>query len=162
MSANAIKKMVWSGIALLQTMTVAASPASAWTDPFVDLQAHVVSEQVLDSMRGGFTSADGLEISFGIEQAVLIDGILQVVKTFSASSTSVTNMLPQQVSDLRSTAMTPDAIRSQVNTIVIQNSLDQKVIDSITLINATVTSLGLSRERSLLHSLQQQQINARH
>lgn len=158
MSKHWINRLSCGGLMLFQTMICIAGPISAWADPFADFQAAVVTDMELDSMRGGFLSTDGLEISFGVEQAVLIDGILQVATTFNASS--ITKMLPQQAADFSSVTMNSDVIRSQMNTII-QNSQDQKIIDSITVINASVTSLGLSRQLNLFNSVTQQQITAR-
>ena len=175
MSTNWISKLSFRGLIFLQTMIAVTCPLSAGTDPFADLQADVAIDQELDSMRGGFTSADGLEISFGVEQAVFIDGILQVATNFTTSP--ITNILQQQVdardtnltltqrlnilqSDFSTVTVNADGMRSRLDTII-QNSGDQRVIDSITMINASVSSLGLFRELNLLNTLQQQQINTR-
>lgn len=175
MSGNWMNRLSCRGLVILQTMITVACPISAWADPFVDLQKDVVIEQELDSMRGGFTSADGLEFSFGIEQAVFIDGVLQLATNLDALQ--ITNMLRKQVtpsntdpmvaqglnimqSDFSTVTMAVDGIGSRIDTII-QNSENQRVIDSITLINASVSSLGLFRELNLLDTLQQQQINTR-
>lgn len=158
MSTHWINRLSCRGLVLFQAIICVACPIIVWAGSFADFQAEVVSDLELDSMRGGFLSADGLEISFGVEQAVLIDGILQVATTFNASS--ITRMLPQQAAEFSSVTMNSDVIRSQMNTII-QNTQDQRIIDSITLINASVTSLGLSRQLNVLQSVTQQQITAR-
>ncbi len=175
MSGNWMNRLSCRGLVILQTMLTFTCPITAWADPFIDLQRDVVIEQELDSMRGGFTSADGLEISFGIEQAVFIDGVLQLATNLK--TLEVTNMLRKQgvpgktdpmvtqglnimQSDFSTVTMAVDGIGSRIDTII-QNSGNQRVIDSITLINASVSSLGLFRELNLLNTLQQQQISIR-
>jgi hypothetical protein len=158
MSANWINKLFSGGLILFQTMVWAAFPVPAGANLFTELQADIVIDQELESMRGGFTFANGLEVTFGVEQAVFIDGILQVTSNFNTSP--ITSILPQQLANFSTTAMSADAITSQVNT-VIQNSQDQRVIDNITQINAAVTILGLYRQLNVLDSLRQQQIHTR-
>lgn len=175
MSENWMNRFSRRGFVILQTIITVAFPLIAWADPFIDLQKDVVIEQELDSMRGGFTSADGLEISFGIEQAVFIDGVLQLATNLN--TLQVTNMLRKQVApsktvpvvaqglnimqnDFSTITMAVDGIGSRIDTII-QNTGNQRVIDSITLINASVSSLGLFRELNLLNTLQQQQISTR-
>lgn len=175
MSENWMNRLSCGWLVILQTMITIVCPISAWADPFIGLQKDVVTEQELDLMRGGFSSADGLEISFGIEQAVFIDGVLQLATNLNASQLS--SMLRKQVapsntdpmvaqglnimqSDFSTVTMNVDKIGSRIDTII-QNSGNQRVIDSITLINASVSSLGLFRELNLLNTFQQQQINTR-
>ncbi len=158
MAAKWVNKLTCKGFILFQIMACLVCPLCSWADPFAIFQAEVVTDQELDLLRGGFTSTGGLEISFGVEQAVLVDGVLQVATNFNASS--LQSILPQQVNNFSSVTMTSDAIRTQVNT-VIQNTLDQRVIDSITLINASVKSIDISRQINLLQSLQYQRIHSR-
>jgi hypothetical protein len=56
--------------------------------------------------------------------------------------------------------MDSEAVSSHLSTIV-QNSQDHRVIDTITQINATVSSLGLYRQSNFMSSLQQPLIDAR-
>lgn len=173
MSANWISMLSFRGLVFLQTVIAVTWPLSAGADPFADLEADVAIDQELDSMRGGFTSTDGLEISIGVEQAVFIDGILQVVTNLS--TLPITSMLQQQVdardtnlvitqrlnllqSDFSTITVNAEGMGSRLDTII-QNSGDQRVIDSITMINASVSSLALFRELNFLDTLQQQQID---
>lgn len=175
MSANWISKLSFKGLVFLPAMAALICPITAWGDPFAGLQADVAIDEELDSMRGGFTSADGLEISFGVEQAVFIDGILQIATNFT--TLPLTTILQQQI-DTRSTnliltqrvnilqndfsavTVVADGLRPQLDTLI-QNSGDQRVIDTFTMINATVSSLGLLHALNLSNTLQQQQITTR-
>ncbi|MEW6428066.1 MAG: hypothetical protein AB1568_08550 [Thermodesulfobacteriota bacterium] len=153
--------------ALLLPLAITTSPALAG-DPFAGLSA--VADQELDTMRGGYALADGLEVSFGIERAVFVDGVLQVVQTLTAAL--MTDMLHQQAATrnigLSAVNGTPIlegdfavprvglAAADTVLAALIQNSDDHRIIDSITTINATITSLGLFRQLNAMTALQQQ------
>ena len=142
---------------MLLTLVYVVGPTQrVWAEVFADLESDIVIDRELDTMRGGFTSSNGLEVFFGIEQAVFIDGIVQVATNFNTSS--IATMVPQKVNELSTLTTNVETISSQLNTLV-QNSQDQRVIDSITLINATVSNLGVFNQLNRLNSLLQQQIN---
>jgi len=157
---------------LLSLVLALASPVLAGPEALNELQA--VNDRELDSMRGGYMSSAGLEITFGIETAVFIDGILQAITTFNSIS-PVVNLPDSRVigqnTGLISTSggplgqsglssMDAEAVSSHLFTIV-QNSQDHKIINTITQINATVSSLSLYRQNNFMSSLQQQLIDAR-
>ena len=157
---------------LLQMVLAAVSPV--WAGPEFLNELHAVNDWELDSMRGGYTSSGGVEIIFGIETAVFVDGILQAVTSFNSIS-PVVNLPDSRVigqnAGLISTSWGPlvqsgfssmdaEAVSSHLFTIV-QNSQDHRIIDTITQINATVSSLGLYRQNNFMSSLQQQLIDVR-
>jgi len=135
---------------LLSLILAPVSPVLADPEALNELQA--VNDRILDSMRGGYTSSAGLEITFGIETAVFIDGILQSITTFNSIS-------PVLNTGLLST-MDAEAVNSRLVTTV-QNSQDHKIINTITQINATVSCLDLYRKSNFMSSLRQQLIDAR-
>ena len=153
---------------LLQMFLATVSPV--WAGPEFLNELHAVNDWELDSMRGGYASSGGVEISFGIETAVFIDGILQAVTSFNSASSIVNLPDPRivvQNAGLISTSggqlaqgglspmmMDVEAVRSHLFTVV-QNSQDHSVIDNITQINATVSSLEIYRQINFLSSLQQ-------
>jgi len=156
---------------LLQLALATANPVQAGSGPWDELQA--VDDRELADMRGGYASPSGLEISFGIEQAVFIDGILQAVTTFNTVSPLANLPDPRLVvqntgvisdsgvrlfqNGLTPMTMDAEALRSQLFTVV-QNSQDNRVIDSITRIDATVHGLDAFRDSRFLSSFQQQMI----
>ena len=144
---------------LLSLILAPAGPVLADPEALNELQA--VNDRILDSMRGGYTSSAGLEITFGIETAVFIDGILQSITTFNSIS-PVLNLPDSRVigqnTGLISTMA--EAVNSRLVTTV-QNSQDHKIINTITQINATVSCLDLYRKSNFMSSLQQQLIDAR-
>jgi hypothetical protein len=65
-------------------LMVCSHPASANLCEFDG--ANVVANQDLDTMRGGFISNNGLQISLGIVKAVSIDGVLQAISTLNIAN----------------------------------------------------------------------------
>ena len=113
-----------------------------------------VRNEQLGEMRGGFDSGAGLNVSFGIVRSVMINGDL-VTKT-SFHLPDVTKITAEQA-QLASTAIgqmnivqngsgnsVAVATNSQFRAAtVIQNSLNDQWIQTLTVINAGVNSLGL-------------------
>lgn len=119
----------------------------------------------LNSIRGGFSLFDrdtALQISVGIEHAVFVDGILQVSTKFEIplfGSTAIgadelqgltivqsgpnNHFLASSLKDLPASVMT-----------LLQNSLDNKTISNLNIINATVTSREWLRDMAVISSLQ--------
>ena len=144
-----------------------------------------VNEAVLDTMRGGFQRGpDGPFMSFGIERNVFLDGEL-------VSSTVLTIQDMKRYSDLRrfdpfvgrsdtkhfanhpsdtftliqsgpGNSLPPNLSALPPFTTVIQNSLDNRTIQTETVINATVEALTWTRSLHLGNALSQASIEAIH
>lgn len=142
-----------------------------------------VSEAVLDSMRGGFQRGpDGPFMSFGIERNVFDNG-----KLISSTVLKIPDMARfadrrdwNPVADhtaMRSAADHPSETFTFIQSgpgnsfahdtpslppflTVIQNSLDNRTIQSETIINATVEALTWARSLHLGHALSQANISA--
>lgn len=134
-----------------------AVPPFVHADELVDLAQ--VEDRDLAETRGGYQFPSGFEISFGIERAVYIDGVLQTLTTFNIPSLTTTSLQTAQAfsalfSNGSATSAPADVARllSALPTLV-QNSLNNKTISSLTTINATVTALELFREINLSSSL---------
>lgn len=162
-----------TGTALLGLLVLAAvGPAVAASEMLEQLPA--ISDRELETMRGGYALAPGLEISFGIEQAVFVDGILQAVTSFNSSSPLVNLAIPavgaknadmlltsvEQLPPgiLTSAILDTTAARSHLFTVV-QNSQDHRVIDTITKLDVAVSGLAFLRDHRTLSSLQGQLID---
>jgi len=124
-----------------------------------------VSGQRLDAVRGGFDFGNGLLASFGIARAIYINGNL--VASSSVQVPDIGRMTPDQAAALAATAGTVSVIQngagnsvdaSAFNQVtaatVIQNSLDNQDIRSLTTINAAVNSQVAFRSLNLQQSLQ--------
>ncbi len=106
---------------------------------------HMAEDSVLDSLRGGFevsTVNAGLAISFGFLRSVTINGELVSQAAFNLPDLSrISVEQAQQVSE---------ALAGLGSTSVVQNSLNNQSIQTLTQIDAGVNSLGL------LHSINSQ------
>ncbi|WP_189440271.1 hypothetical protein [Rhodanobacter panaciterrae] len=124
-----------------------------------------VSDRQLDTTRGGFDMGNGLLASFGIERAVYINGNL--VSSTSVNIPDIGRMTPDQASALAAATGTVNIIQNGANNTVdpatfdhataatvIQNSLDNQDIRSLTTINVTANSQNLFRSLGLQESLQ--------
>jgi hypothetical protein len=124
-----------------------------------------VSDHRLDATRGGFDLGNGLLASFGIERAVYINGNL--VSSTSVNIPDIGRITPDQAGALAAATGTANIIQNGANNTVdpatfdhataatvIQNSLDNQDIRSLTTINATVNSQNMLRSLGLQESLQ--------
>ena len=104
----------------------------------------------LDTMRGGFSLPSGLNLSFGIERAVFIDGVLMT--STSLNIPNVGRMTTDEATALAA-ATAPLLLQNGPGNVVtagsghagltIQNTLDDQVISSLTTLNISVDTLGL-------------------
>lgn len=125
-------------------------------------QAMAMNSTALDRMRGGFVT-DGLNISFGIERAVYINGALVTSTILNVSDLGkMTGGHGSTVLDSGTLALVQSGSGnvvangsispSSVGT-VIQNTLDGQKIQNVTVINATVNSMAVLRGLNLQSSL---------
>ncbi|HEY3596258.1 MAG TPA: hypothetical protein VGL08_01890 [Paraburkholderia sp.] len=111
-----------------------------------------LSEERLDSMRGGFDMPSGLKVSFGITRTVAVNGNL--VTTTSFNIPDINNITAQQAQSL-ATVNAGALLQNGPNNVVqqgalpslsgsvIQNTLNNQNIQALTTINATVNSLSM-------------------
>lgn len=126
--------------------------------------AVALSGDKLDEVRGGFVTDAGLQVSFGIERAIYLNGNL--VTTTSLNVTELGKVSTGQVqlgtpsaggvtliqSGAGNTFLPGTISPSAVGT-VIQNTLDNQKIQTITRIDAAVTAAGAVRALNLQSSL---------
>ncbi len=98
---------------------------------FEDLEA--VDNQVLDKMRGGFVSPEGIKVDVGVGKAIFVDGMLQLQDSFTANNIHFNG---KSVS-----AVELQNIDSNVQTII-QNNIDNKTIQSFTVVDVNVKNVG--------------------
>lgn len=140
---------------------VAQAEQPARPSPFGDQQV-AVSDTSLGSVRGGF-SGNGLNISFGIERAVYVNGTLVTTTslnfgdlgqiTAGRGATSLDAGTIQLIQNGVGNSVSTGSISPTSIGTVIQNTLDGQKIQNMTVINATVNSLGLLRSMNLGSSL---------
>lgn len=118
----------------------------------------------LDSMRGGFETDSGLRFSFGIEQAVYING--QLITTQTLNSLDLRGGGVQQIAmgadpgqvvtliqNGSGNSIDPSSLPGRG--VVIQNTLNNQAITTQTKINASVNSLQALRSINLGDQIQQ-------
>jgi hypothetical protein len=117
----------------------------------------------LATMRGGFAAAPGLLVSFGIVRSVEVDGQLVArtalqVPDLSSLTALQAQQLSQQVAQLgivqagRGNAASLPADNGALP-LVIQNTMNDRQIRSLTEINAASNGMGLLKELNLSRTL---------
>ena len=156
--------------ATLQTTEVGAE--QQWAFPAALPNRLALGSARLDQVRGGYSSDNGLQISFGIERAVYINGSLVTTTTLNLSELgkfsggqsqvggvnvgSTLALIQNGPGNMFSTGpMTAGAIGT-----VIQNSLNDQKIQSISVINATVNSLDVLKSLNLQSAMRGAMIDA--
>lgn len=136
-----------------------------------------VRDNALDRVRGGFVT-NNLNIAFGIERAVYINGSLVTTTSLNISDTGrVTSSVDAKALTPGSLALIQSGAGNSVaggafssasgvglnaNAIgtVVQNTLDGQKIQNITVINATANSLGVLRDLNLQNNLRSSLIDS--
>jgi hypothetical protein len=96
-----------------------------------------VDNTILDSMRGGFVTGNGVRLDIGVEKASYVDGVLQVQNAFRVEDIA----LLQQGFGGNVSASDLQNVSSAFNTLI-QNNLDQKTIQNYTVIDVNVRNFG--------------------
>ncbi|WP_109482986.1 hypothetical protein [Paraburkholderia sp. C35] len=128
-----------------------------------------LSEEKLDTMRGGFEVADGLKISFGISRIAVVNGSLVTQTSFNIPDLS--NMTTQQAQALAAANMgsllqngagnvAQQGSVQGLSGAVIQNTLSNQNIQTLTTLNATVNSLGFFKNLNLGDTLNNALLNS--
>ncbi|PXV61716.1 hypothetical protein SAMN04487785_103121 [Dyella jiangningensis] len=152
-------------------MSARAHEAAAAPVAAADAGWNPVSQEVLDGMRGGYDVGNGLVASFGIDRAVYLNGNLVTQTSFNVPD--VAHMTATQAAAMASAlnAMSitqvgpnntfdPSALGSTSGGTVIQNTLNNQNIQTITTLNTSVNSLNAFREAGFQQSLQQSQLQS--
>jgi hypothetical protein len=120
-----------------------------------------VPADVLEQLRGGFTTPAGLSVSLGIERLVAING--DVVGVTSLHVADLSRITPGEALAVQDALSRTTLIQNGVNNhapmgnlpgaLVLQNSLNDQLIRSQTTINTTVNSAALLRTMNSLEAL---------
>lgn len=141
--------------------TTSAEAATA-PNPFGG-KALAVSAARLDDVRGGFVTASGLQLSFGIERAVYLNGNLVTTTSLQLNELgkiSGTQGLPVSAELNRAlvqngpgNTFVSNAVSAATLGNVIQNTLDNQKIQTITRIDAAVSAATVLRGIDLQSSM---------
>jgi len=162
--------------ALLATFAGAASGGSG---RFELASQAPVTDNELAAQCGGFSTQNGLLISFGIAQAMYVNGVLDSTNSFTvtqgnsdanptfqvASQMGNNGLRVIQIGPQGSNTSQPSATPASGlpgSVTVIQNTLNQQVITNSTVINASLANMSLFRDINLSAVLRQQTISGLH
>lgn len=141
-------------LAVLAGFLGAAQAKEPDPHPPADGLWQTVSDQTLDSLRGGFALGDGLLVSFGITRAVYINGELITQMTLNFGQLS--HLTPVQAEQLSrqlgatnlvvqngpGNSIAPESAGAAFTTII-QNTLNNQQILQQTVINASSNAMGI-------------------
>lgn len=128
-------------------------------------EAVAMNSSQLEGVRGGFMTDTGLKLSFGIERAVYINGTLVTMTSLNVADLSKLSAGQAAVATLNGGTLAvvqsgagntflPGAVIGSAVGTVVQNTLDNQKIQSVTTVNATVNSAGILRSLNLQQSVQ--------
>ncbi|WP_426076824.1 hypothetical protein [Janthinobacterium sp. PSPC3-1] len=142
---------------------LAISPAVASDLPDDGWQA--VDDATLEQARGGFDMPGGLNLSLGIERLVSING--EVVASTSFTIADVARLSAAEASQARAALTAMNVVQNGTGNLfaagaleqtmagtVIQNSLNDQVLRSQTIVNTSVNSLELLKITNFHDTLQ--------
>ena len=140
----------------LAATLLAGACSGAFAGP-VDLDEWTaVEDATLDGARGGFQTANGLNLQLGIERVISING--DVLSRTNVAIADVANMNAGQVLMAREALGSAQLIQMGVNNFapgdiglasgatLIQNSLNDQTIQTHTTITSTVNSMALLKD----------------
>lgn len=130
-----------------------------------------VSSETLDGARGGYDLGNGLVASFGVDRAVYVNGNLVTSTSFNIPD--IAHMTAAQATALQTALNTvtvvqvgpnnsfnPASVGPNVGATVIQNTLNNQNIQSITTINTSVNTINAFRQTNFQDALQQAQLQS--
>jgi hypothetical protein len=124
-----------------------------------------VAPDELDDLRGGFEAPGGLQMSFGIERVVLINGVIQSTTQVHLDDLGHVlsgTALPADLLQGTTLAIVQNGLNNSVSAglsptslaTVVQNSLDNQIVQTLTTINVAVNSAEMLRGLRMEQSLQ--------
>jgi len=109
------KRMVSGAILVGVVLLSGIRPASAGSYALAGHKA--VANAELDTMRGGFVTDSGLQISLGIIKAVVVDGVMQVLNQLNIPNMTNLSKLYNNIQSSSSTTVSSAVSRPQALTI---------------------------------------------
>jgi len=160
-------------------LAVLAGVASGGAGVFELASQIPATDADLAALRGGFSTPGGLLVSFGITQAMYVNGVLDSTNSFTvtqggtgadpalqvASQTGNNGMRVIQIGPQGSNTFQPSTTPTSClpgGVTVIQNTLNQQLITNSTVINASLANMTMFRNLNLSFALSQQMSSALH
>ena len=148
-------------------ITCAEGALGAESDPLLDSQG--ASNKELSDVRGGYVAGNGLEILFGIDKILAVNGVPLTSDSLnfafgadrwaaSGSSGSTTRKIQNGANNSIDLTLL-NTLRPESFTFI-QNTMDQAVIRNTTKIDVSVTVLDLYRDLNLSSIMNRQLIDS--
>ena len=150
-------------------ITCATGFTAAEQDPLKECRSASNSE--LGDVRGGYLAGNGMELSFGIEKMLAVNGVLLSNDTLSfmlgeaadlvgpAVSGSMANKVVQNGAG---NSLSPALLEGLGTGTFIQNSMDRALIQNTTTMDVSITVRDLYRDLNLSSTVNQQLIHSLH
>lgn len=166
---NRINK--WVGIGALLANCSLALPVGASQAGGLGFGA-ALSERALDALRGGFITEGGLQLTFGLEHVLMVNGELEahtvLVPEFNLTSGFSAGDLPVPAEPTVIQLGAGNAVSGDVlpnlssMTTIIQNSLDHQTIQGLGIYNIGISNLSALRAREFGALIHQQLLDSIH
>lgn len=164
-----IHRLVMLAIAMSLVVTMnSARAGSLLTDPLSEFMP--LSQEEMAGLRGGFMTADGIEITIGYEQAAFINGILQTKLALDISQFDHRNAanLPGNIQPIRIiqsgegnlAPASPLSSPPAGYLTLLQNSLDNQTLGNLTVLNINIKNLPDTQFGSLRNTINDQILNS--
>ncbi|MFC4762571.1 hypothetical protein [Dyella koreensis] len=142
-----------------------AAPTEGIGDASEVAQWSPVNANRLDETRGGFDLGNGLVASLGIDRAVYINGALVTstkidipdiahITTAQANALASASGATTVVQNGPGNSFDPSALSHTIAATVVQNTLNNQNISTVTTMNISVNNLSMFRGLNLQQSLQ--------
>lgn len=132
---------------------VLASDAVLVADQHPVYYGEALDDAMLDAFRGGFDMGNGLRISFGIMRSISING--ELVSRTGFNFPDLKSMTPAQANHTVNTAEQVRVILPELTgAAIVQNSLNNQRISTLTEINTAVNSMALIKSMNASSTLQ--------
>lgn len=140
-----------SALLLGGALPAMAAPEALWVS---------VDDETLSTLRGGFINSEGFQISFQLENVISIDGVLQVqnrVEVPWGSGRPGFHSIFQESGDSGGVNL---SVASNGLATLIQNTMDDKSIQHLRVINVEMRNLGGIAGIGVIHRIQPALISA--
>lgn len=148
--------------------------AAGAEEAVVFARSEMLPQDELDSLRGGYAMPGGPVMSFGIEQAVYVDG--QLVSRQNLNITDIGKAVQEaalqshaagagpipgtRIGDPQTAGVTSVVRTLLPTTVTVQNSVDGRLIQTMTTLNVAAPSLSAFRASQLSRSIDQATLGA--
>lgn len=125
---------------------------------------HPVSDQALDHIRGGFSvgyDLGQLKLALDINQVSQVNGIIEPAQQLTGASGGTLDVMQYGLNNSVNLSVLNNIPNGSMGTII-QNSLSNQVINTISTLNITITSHALAQAVNMQSSVQNSMLQFLH